>query len=114
VPTLGDQSFKFELNTCQSRYDGVSACSLGREALNNRYYVNPGRKYCIVFKEYTELKSLKNMPPILRKKNGVLKIAYFSPVTPNLYSNKRLMRSWWKCEVQKCCFLNVEHAIMKL
>jgi len=61
---------KLKLNTLPTRYDGVPQCSLVREALIIRYIVIQ-QKTVSVKEVNTDLKSLKNMPPILKGKKRV-------------------------------------------
>jgi len=86
--TLGDQSFEVEL-TLANRDTMEFRMLLGREALNNRYIVNPAEN-CIV-KEYTDAEITKKYATYFKEKTG-LKIAILAS-NPELYSNKRLMEA---------------------
>lgn len=82
---------------------------LGREALNNRYIVNPAKNYTV--QDFTETEIAKNYANYFSEKTG-LKIAILAS-NPELYSNKRLMEAG-EIRGHEMVFLNVEHAYMKL
>ncbi len=106
--SLGDQTFDVEL-TLANRDTMEFRMLLGREALNNRYMVNPAEN-CMI-KDYTDAEISKKYATYFKEKTG-LKIAILAS-NPDLYSNKRLMEAG-EMRGHEMVFLNVEHAYMKL
>ena len=82
---------------------------LGREALNERFIVNPAVSYQLQSFEDAEVNKL--YAPYFKEKSG-LKIALLAS-NPLLYSNKRLMEAA-EARGHEIVFLNVEQAYMKL
>ncbi|SDQ64206.1 30S ribosomal protein S6--L-glutamate ligase [Flagellimonas zhangzhouensis] len=82
---------------------------LGREAINERYLVDPSKSFCQgdISDEELEIKYKPYMP----EKSG-LTIGLLAS-NPNLYSNKRIVEAG-EMRGHKVVFLNVEHAYMKL
>ncbi|WP_047246622.1 30S ribosomal protein S6--L-glutamate ligase [Maribacter thermophilus] len=106
--TLGDETFDIEL-TLANRDTMEFKMLLGREAINERYMVNPAVNYQI--QDFSEEEINKKYKPYFKAKTG-LKIALLAS-NPNLYSNKRLMEAA-KARGHEIVFLNVELAYMKL
>tara|TARA_R110000868_G_scaffold28633_2_gene107166 strand:- start:14227 stop:15642 length:1416 start_codon:yes stop_codon:yes gene_type:complete len=106
--TLGNKTFDIEL-TLASRDTMEFRMLLGREALNNRYVVNPAENYIV--QNFTELEISQKYSNYFKEKTG-LKIAILAS-NPELYSNKRLMEAG-EARGHEMVFLNVEHAYMKL
>lgn len=106
--TLGEETIEIEL-TLANR-DGMEfRMLLGRQALINRYIVNPSEGYLLTKISEEELKD-KYMP-FIREKTG-LKIALLAS-NPLLYSNKRIMEAG-EARGHKMVFMNVEQSYMKL
>ncbi len=105
---LGDSSFDIEL-TLASRDTMEFRMLLGREALSDRYIVNPAQSYNI--QSFTDEEIAKKFAPFIKEKSG-LKIALLAS-NPELYSNKRLMEAA-TARGHEIVFLNVELAYMKL
>lgn len=82
---------------------------LGREAINERYLVDPSKSFCQgdISDEELELK----YKPFMPEKSG-LTIGLLAS-NPELYSNKRIVEAG-EMRGHKVVFLNVEHAYMKL
>ncbi|MBT8186269.1 MAG: 30S ribosomal protein S6--L-glutamate ligase [Croceitalea sp.] len=106
--TLGDASFDIEL-TLANRDTMEYRMLLGREALNDRYIVNPAKNFAI--KDFTEEEITQKYARFIKAKTG-LKIALLAS-NPELYSNKRLMEAA-EARGHEIVFLNVELAYMKL
>ncbi|MBU3026463.1 30S ribosomal protein S6--L-glutamate ligase [Zobellia galactanivorans] len=106
--TLGDETFEIEL-TLANRDTMEFRMLLGREALNERYIVNPALNYQI--QDFDEAVINQKYAPYFKEKTG-LKIALLAS-NPNLYSNKRIMEAA-EARGHEIVFLNVELAYMKL
>ena len=106
--TLGKQTFDMEL-TLANRDTMEFRMLLGREALNERYMVNPALNYQI--QDFSDAEINKKYAPYYKEKTG-LKIALLAS-NPSLYSNKRLMEAA-EARGHEIQFLNVELAYMKL
>ena len=106
--TLGNETFDIEL-TLANRDTMEFRMLLGREALNDRYMVNPAESYCQG--DITEEDITKKYAPYVKEKSG-LRIALLAS-NPNLYSNKRIMEAA-EARGHEIVFLNVEHSYMKL
>ncbi|WP_193554872.1 MULTISPECIES: 30S ribosomal protein S6--L-glutamate ligase [Maribacter] len=106
--TMGDNTFDIEL-TLANRDTMEFRMLLGREALTDRYIVNPAVNYQI--QEFTDEEVTEKYKPYYKEKTG-LKIALLAS-NPNLYSNKRLMEAA-EARGHEIVFLNVEQAYMKL
>jgi ribosomal protein S6--L-glutamate ligase len=106
--TIGKQRFEIEL-TLANRDAMEFRMLLGREALNQRFIVNPAESYCLgtISPEVISQK----YAPYIKEKTG-LKIALLAS-NPELYSNKRLMEAA-EARGHEIVFLNVEHSYMKL
>lgn len=106
--TMGDNTFDIEL-TLANRDTMEFRMLLGREALTDRYIVNPAVNYKI--QDFTDEEITEKYRPYYKEKTG-LKIALLAS-NPNLYSNKRLMEAA-EARGHEIVFLNVEQAYMKL
>ncbi|RRQ49760.1 30S ribosomal protein S6--L-glutamate ligase [Maribacter algicola] len=106
--TLGENTFDIEL-TLANRDTMEFRMLLGREALTDRYIVNPAVNYQI--QEFSEDEITEKYKPYYKEKTG-LKIGLLAS-NPNLYSNKRLMEAA-EARGHEIVFLNVEQAYMKL
>jgi ribosomal protein S6--L-glutamate ligase len=106
--TLGNETFDIEL-TLANRDTMEFRMLLGREALNDRYLVNPSLNYQL--QDYSDTDINKKYAPYYKEKTG-LKIALLAS-NPLLYSNKRLMEAA-EARGHEIQFLNVELAYMKL
>ena len=106
--TIGDCTFDIEL-TLANRDTMEFRMLLGREALNERFIVNPAVNYQLQSFEDAEVNKL--YAPYFKEKSG-LKIALLAS-NPLLYSNKRLMEAA-EARGHEIVFLNVEQAYMKL
>ncbi|MEJ1223086.1 30S ribosomal protein S6--L-glutamate ligase [Sediminicola sp. 1XM1-17] len=106
--TLGSDTFDIEL-TLANRDTMEFRMLLGREALNDRYLVNPVESYCKG--DITDEEITVKYAPYVKEKSG-LRIALLAS-NPNLYSNKRIMEAA-EARGHEIVFLNVEHSYMKL
>ncbi len=106
--TIGSQTFEIEL-TLANRDAMEFRMLLGREALMNRYIVNPSATY--IETGFTQEEVSKKYAPFIKEKSG-LKIALLAS-NPELYSNKRLVEASI-ARGHEMVFLNVEQAYMKL
>ncbi|WP_419213486.1 30S ribosomal protein S6--L-glutamate ligase [Maribacter sp. X9] len=106
--TIGDSIFDIEL-TLANRDTMEFRMLLGREALNERFIVNPAVSYQLQSFEDKEVND--KYAPYFKEKTG-LKIALLAS-NPLLYSNKRLMEAA-EARGHEIVFLNVEQAYMKL
>lgn len=105
---MGDSVFDIEL-TLANRDTMEFRMLLGREALNERFIVNPAVNYQLQSFEDKEVNS--KYAPYFKEKTG-LKIGLLAS-NPLLYSNKRLMEAA-EARGHEIVFLNVEQAYMKL
>jgi len=106
--TIGDDTFDIEL-TLANRDTMEFRMLLGREALNERYIVNPALNYNVQAFSDTEIDA--KYASFKKEKTG-LKIALLAS-NPNLYSNMRIMDAA-EARGHEIQFLNVELAYMKL
>lgn len=106
--TLGDDTFEIEL-TLANRDTMEFRMLLGREALTDRYIVNPAVNYLV--QEFSETEISAKYKPYYKEKTG-LKIGLLAS-NPRLYSNMRLMEAA-EARGHEIVFLNVEQAYMKL
>ncbi|MDC6387688.1 30S ribosomal protein S6--L-glutamate ligase [Maribacter sp. PR1] len=106
--TLGEDTFDIEL-TLANRDTMEFRMLLGREALTDRYIVNPAVNNQI--QEFTEDEISARYKPYFKEKTG-LKIGLLAS-NPKLYSNMRLMEAA-EARGHEIVFLNVEQAYMKL
>jgi ribosomal protein S6--L-glutamate ligase len=106
--TLGADTFDIEL-TLANRDTMEFRMLLGREALTDRYIVNPAINYQA--QHFSEEDLEEKYRPYYKQKSG-LKIALLAS-NPNLYSNKRIMEAA-EARGHEIVFLNVELAYMKL
>jgi len=106
--TLGEETFDIEL-TLANRDTMEFRMLLGREAISERYIVNPALNYQIQEFSYAEIN--KKYAPYFKAKTG-LKIALLAS-NPELYSNKRIIEAA-EARGHEIVFLNVELAYMKL
>jgi ribosomal protein S6--L-glutamate ligase len=105
---VGEQRFELEL-TLANRDTMEYRMLLGREALNERFLVDPSRSFVQGDLPDDELDELYK--PYMPDKTG-LRIAVLAS-NPQLYSNKRLMEAGL-ARGHEMVFLNVEHSYMKL
>jgi ribosomal protein S6--L-glutamate ligase len=105
--TLGNATFNIEI-TLANRDSMEFRMLLGREALFNRYLVNPSNTYLLP--EYTQ-EDLDHKYATFRKEKTGLKIALLAS-NPELFSNKRLIEAG-KARGHEMIFLNVQQAYMK-
>ncbi len=105
---IGDMVFDVEL-TLANRDTMEFRMLLGREALNERFIVNPAVTCLMQTFEISEIN--KKYAPYFKEKTG-LKIGLLAS-NPLLYSNKRLMEAA-EARGHEIVFLNVEQAYMKL
>ncbi|MDP5232040.1 MAG: 30S ribosomal protein S6--L-glutamate ligase [Cellulophaga sp.] len=105
---IGENTFDIDV-TLANRDTMEFRMLLGREALNNRYIVNPAENYIV--NDYIDAEISKKYANYFKEKSG-LKIAILAS-NPELYSNKRLMEAG-EMRGHEMVFLNVEHAYMKL
>lgn len=105
---LADAQFEIEL-TLANRDAMEFRMLLGREALIEKYMVNPSRSFLLKEIDTKELKELYK--PYIKEKSG-LKIALLAS-NPELYSNKRIIEAA-TARGHETVFLNVEQAYMKL
>ncbi|NJB70128.1 ribosomal protein S6--L-glutamate ligase [Saonia flava] len=106
--TIGDTTFDIEL-TLANRDTMEFRMLLGREALNQRYMVNPAQSYSL--QPFSDSDIAEKYKSFIKEKTG-LKIALLAS-NPNLYSNQRLMEAA-NARGHEIVFLNVEHVYMKL
>ncbi|MBD1261560.1 30S ribosomal protein S6--L-glutamate ligase [Maribacter polysiphoniae] len=106
--TLGNDTFDIEL-TLANRDTMEYRMLLGREALMDRYMVNPAESYKI--QHFTSEEIDLKYKPFFKQKTG-LKIALLAS-NPQLYSNKRIIEAA-EARGHEIVFLNVELAYMKL
>tara|TARA_R110002020_G_scaffold312101_3_gene527605 strand:+ start:32104 stop:33480 length:1377 start_codon:yes stop_codon:yes gene_type:complete len=106
--SIGDLSYDIEL-TLANRDTMEFRMLLGREALNDRFVVNPAKSFCIG--SFSEAEITSRYASFAMEKSG-LKIALLAS-NPQLYSNKRLMEAA-EARGHEIVFLNVEHSYMKL
>ena len=105
---IGEMVFDVEL-TLANRDTMEFRMLLGREALNDRFIVNPAVTCQMQSFEISEIN--KKYAPYFKEKTG-LKIALLAS-NPQLYSNMRLMEAA-EARGHEIVFLNVEQAYMKL
>ena len=105
---VGELTFDIEL-TLANRDTMEYRMLLGREALNERFVVNPAVSFGL--KEFTIKEINEKYSSHFKEKTG-LKIALLAS-NPLLYSNKRIMEAG-EALGHDMVFLNVEHAYMKL
>lgn len=105
---VGERRFELEL-TLANRDTMEYRMLLGREALNERFLVDPSKSFLQGDLPDEELDELYK--PYMPDKTG-LRIAVLAS-NPQLYSNKRLMEAGLT-RGHEMVFLNVEHSYMKL
>ena len=106
--TLGGDNFDIEI-TLANRDTMEFRMLLGREAISERYIVNPALNYQL--QEFSDYQINKKYAPYFKEKTG-LKIALLAS-NPELYSNKRIIEAA-EARGHEIVFLNVELAYMKL
>lgn len=104
---IGDDVFDIEL-TLANRDSMEFRMLLGREALFNRYLVNPSETHLLPEPTADELDEKYT---VFKKDKTGLKIAVLAS-NPDLYSNKRIMEAG-EARGHKMTFLNVQHTYMK-
>lgn len=87
--TMGDDTWEVEI-TLSNRDTMGYRMLLGREAMNNRFLVDPEKSFCFGDKTEKELKKLYTKPKVCKREG--YKILLLAS-NPNLYSNKRLMEA---------------------
>lgn len=105
--TLGDDTFEIEL-TLANRESMEFRMLLGREALYNRYMVNPSETHLLPELSPEEL---DEKYAVFKKETKGLKIAVLAS-NPELYSNKRIMEAG-RARGHQMTFLNVQQTYMK-
>ena len=105
--TFGEDTFEIEL-TLANRDAMEFRMLLGREALSNRYLVNPSTSY--LFPKYTK-EELDIKYASFKTQKTKLKIALLAS-NPDLFSNKRLIEAG-RSRGHEMVFLNVQQAYMK-
>ena len=105
--TLGGDTFDIEI-TLANRDAMEFRMLLGREALQDRYLVNPSAT-CLL-SEFSE-EDLNSMYTTFQNQKTGLKIALLAS-NPELYSNKRIMEAG-RLRGHEMVFLNVQQAYMK-
>jgi len=105
--TFGEDTFEIEV-TLANRDSMEFRMLLGREALHNRYLVNPSAAY--LFSSIQE-DEVEGMYTTFHTEKSGLKIALLAS-NPDLFSNKRLMEAG-RIRGHEMVFLNVEQAYMK-
>lgn len=106
--TIGEDTFDIEL-TLANRDTMEFRMLLGREALSERYIVNPALNY--EAQGFSDEEINEKYRPYYKEKTG-LKIGLLAS-NPNLYSNKRIIEAA-EARGHEIHFLNVELAYMKL
>ncbi|MFS4466546.1 30S ribosomal protein S6--L-glutamate ligase [Maribacter sp. 2210JD10-5] len=106
--TLGKDTFDIEL-TLANRDTMEFRMLLGREAIMERYMVNPALSYQV--QGFSDAEINKKYAPYFKEKTG-LKIGLLAS-NPELYSNKRIIEAA-EARGHEIVFLNVELAYMKL
>jgi ribosomal protein S6--L-glutamate ligase len=106
--TIGNLTYDIEL-TLANRDTMEFRMLLGREALNERFIVNPAVNYLL--QSFDDKEINQKYAPYFKEKTG-LRIGLLAS-NPLLYSNKRLMEAA-EARGHEIVFLNVEQAYMKL
>lgn len=106
--TIGDATFDIELTLANRDAMGFRML-LGREAMNDRFLVDPSRSYLICNYEEDEL---LNFYKSVRKSSSGLKIGLLA-TNRNLYSNMRIMEAGEE-RGHEMKFLNAELCFMKM
>lgn len=106
--TIGDKTFDIEL-TLANRESMEYRMLLGREAIINRYLVNPSESF--IQGNFSDEEIKEKYASHIKEETG-LKIALLAS-NPNLYSNRRIMEAG-TAKGHKMVFLNVEQVYMKL
>ncbi|MBC6997297.1 30S ribosomal protein S6--L-glutamate ligase [Cytophaga sp. FL35] len=105
---MGEHKFDLEL-TLANRDTMEFRMLLGREALIDRFIVNPAESFQV--QSFTDEEVNDKYAPFYKEKTG-LKIGLLAS-NPNLYSNKRIMEAA-EARGHEIVFLNAELAYMKL
>jgi len=105
--TIGEDTFEVEM-TLANRDAMEFKMLLGREALIERYMVDPSKTY--VQQDFSKEEIQSKYSSFIKEKTG-LKIAILAS-NKDLYSNKRIMEAGIACG-HEMAFLNVEQAYMK-
>lgn len=104
---IGNETFEIEL-TLANRDAMEFRMLLGREALMDRYVINPSGAF--IQQDFSEEEMADKYAHLIKEKTG-LKIAVLAS-NPNLYSNKRIIQAG-QARGHDIVFLNVEQAYMK-
>lgn len=106
--SIGEDTFDIEL-TLANRDTMEFRMLLGREALNDRYIVNPALNY--EMQQFSDDDITQKYAPFKKEKTG-LKIGLLAS-NPSLYSNMRIVEAA-EARGHEIQFLNVEQVYMKL
>lgn len=106
--TLGDESWNIEI-TLTNRDEMGYRMLLGRQAMENRVLVDPGRVQCTVQMGNDEARRLYKVATPVRE---ALRI-YVLASDPNLYSNKRLIEAG-QARGHDIRFINVKYCYMDI
>ncbi|WP_027418387.1 30S ribosomal protein S6--L-glutamate ligase [Crocinitomix catalasitica] len=106
--TIGQEKFEIELTLANRDAMGFRML-LGREAMNERFLVDPSATYLLA--DYTD-SQIHNFYKSVKKLNSGLKIGLLAS-NRELYSNKRIIEAGEE-RGHTITFLNIEHCFMKM